>query len=29
MKFFQAKIVPGMVRLGNQRHLNAVRNGLV
>lgn len=29
MSFFQTKIVPVMVRLGNQRHLNAVRNGLV
>lgn len=29
MKFFQTKVVPIMVKLGNQRHLNAVRNGLV
>jgi PTS system cellobiose-specific IIC component len=29
MKYFQKNVVPIMVRLGNQRHLNAVRNGLV
>ena len=29
MQFFRQKIVPLMVALGNQRHLNAVRNGLV
>lgn len=28
MDFFQEKLVPPLVKLGNQRHLKAVRNGL-
>lgn len=28
MNFFQEKMVPPMVKLGNQRHLKAVRNGI-
>ncbi|WP_238883050.1 PTS sugar transporter subunit IIC [Clostridium sp. YIM B02551] len=28
MKFFEAKLIPPLVKVGNQRHLVAVRNGL-